>query len=84
MTSVKPEYLRLLGSIILFALAMGLRLGAVNDTFVEDPIKSDAADYYTYAIHLKYYHTYSEHLPSDAPRPDAIGHPATRRFSYRL
>ena len=46
MTSIKPEYLRLLATIILFALAMGLRLGAVNDTTIVAPIRADAADYY--------------------------------------
>ena len=80
MTSIKPEHLRLLGSIILFAVAMGMRFGAVNDTYVNEPITADATDYYTYAIHLKYHHTYSKiPLPNDAPRPDAMrapGYPA--------
>ena len=80
MTSIKPEYLRLLGTVILFALAMSLRLGAVNNTVIDDPIRADATDYYNYALNLKYHHTYSrENFSSDAPQPDALrapGYPA--------
>ena len=80
MTSIKPKYLRLLGTVVLFALAMGLRVGAVNNTVVEEPIHADAADYYTYALNLKFHRTYSrEKFSSNAPQPDALrapGYPA--------
>jgi len=80
MTSIKPEYLRLLATIILFALAMGLRLGAVNGTTIVAPIRADAADYYNYALNLKYHQTYSRSRFSDTvPQPDAVrapGYPA--------
>jgi 4-amino-4-deoxy-L-arabinose transferase-like glycosyltransferase len=80
MTSIKPNHLKFLGAFILFLLAMGLRLGAVNNTVINEPINADASDYYTYAVHLKYHHTYSrERLPGNAPQPDALrapGYPA--------
>jgi 4-amino-4-deoxy-L-arabinose transferase-like glycosyltransferase len=76
MTSIKPEYLRILGSVILFTLAMSLRVDAVNNTVIDEPINADATDYYTYAVHLKYHHTYSrEKLPSNDPQPDALRTP---------
>lgn len=80
MASIKPKYLRFLGTVVLFALAMSLRLGAVNNTVVEEPIHADAADYYTYALNLKFHHTYSrDKFSSNAPQPDALrapGYPA--------
>jgi 4-amino-4-deoxy-L-arabinose transferase-like glycosyltransferase len=80
MTSIKPEYLRFLGTVILFAIAMGLRLGAINNTVIDTPIRADAADYYNYALNLKYHHTYSRAKFSDnEPLPDALrapGYPA--------
>jgi 4-amino-4-deoxy-L-arabinose transferase-like glycosyltransferase len=80
MTSIKPEYTRLLGTVILFVLAMSLRLGAINNTVIEAPIRADATDYYNYALNLKYHHTYSrENFSSNTPQPDALrapGYPA--------
>ena len=80
MTSIKPTYLRFLGTVMLFSLALGLRLGAINNTVVEQPLHADATDYYTYALNLKYHQTYSRTRFSDnVPPPDALrapGYPA--------
>ena len=80
MTSIKPKYLRFLGTVILFAIAMGLRLGAVNHTTIDAPIRADATDYYNYALNLKYHHSYSrEKFSENEPSPDALrapGYPA--------
>jgi 4-amino-4-deoxy-L-arabinose transferase-like glycosyltransferase len=80
MTSIKLKYLRFLGTVILFAIAMGLRLGAVNHTTIDVPIRADATDYYTYALNLKYHHSYSrEKYSENKPSPDALrapGYPA--------
>ena len=76
MTTIKPEYLRFLGTIILFALSMSLRMGAVNNTVIDSPIRADAATYYNYALNLKYHHTYSRSKFSDnEPPPDAVSAP---------
>jgi 4-amino-4-deoxy-L-arabinose transferase-like glycosyltransferase len=80
MTAIKPAYLRFLATVLLFALAMGLRLGAVNNTIIDAPIRADATDYYNYALNLKFHHTYSRQKFSDnTPQPDALrapGYPA--------
>jgi 4-amino-4-deoxy-L-arabinose transferase-like glycosyltransferase len=81
MTSIKPEYLRFLGTVILFAIAMGLRLGAINDTVIDSPIRADATNYYNYALNLKYHHTYSKAKFSDnEPLPDALSGPGYPAF----
>ena len=80
MTATKPAYLRFLATVLLFALAMGLRLGAVNNTIIDVPIRADAADYYNYALNLKFHHTYSrQKFSANMPQPDALrapGYPA--------
>lgn len=72
-------YWLLVGLVLLLALA--LRLGAVNNTIVDDPLRADAFDYYSYAANMKYHHIYSRtHYTEDgAPKPDAYrtpGYPA--------
>jgi len=80
MTATKPVYLRFLATVLLFALAMGLRLGAVNNTIIDAPIRADATDYYNYALNLKFHHTYSrQKFSANMPQPDALrapGYPA--------
>ena len=81
MASIKPEYLRLFGTVVLFALAMSLRLGAVNNTVIDAPIRADATDYYNYALNLKYHHIYSRESFSDkTPQPDALRAPVYPAF----
>jgi len=76
MTATKPAYLRFLATVLLFALAMGLRLGAVNNTIIDVPIRADAADYYNYALNLKFHHTYSrQKFSANMPQPDALRAP---------
>jgi len=85
MTQIKPEYLRLLATIVLFALAMGLRLGAVNGITIKHPIRADANDYYNYALNLKYHKTYSKSEFSDTvPKPDAVRAPGYPAFLVPL
>lgn len=85
MTAIKPEYLRFLGTVILFGIAMGLRLGAVNNTVIDGPIRADATDYYSYALNLKYHHTYSRaKLFDNAPLPDALRAPGYPAFLVPL
>ena len=85
MTQIKPEYLRLLATIVLFALAMGLRLGAVNGITITHPIRADANDYYNYALNLKYHKTYSRSEFSDtAPKPDAVRAPGQGHVAVGL
>ncbi|MGB5511130.1 MAG: glycosyltransferase family 39 protein [Woeseiaceae bacterium] len=74
--SINPRMLSILAATALFAIAVGLRLGAVNATEVQNPIRADAADYYTYAVNLKKHRTYSRATISDtAPVPDAVRSP---------
>ena len=81
MTSIKPEYLRLFSTVVLFALAMSLRLGAVNNTVIDAPIRADATDYYNYALNLKYHHIYSrERFSGKTPQPDALRAPVYPAF----
>ncbi len=82
MTAVKPKYLRLLGSVILIAIAVSMRLGAINQTVVDVPIRADAAHYYNYALNLKYHQVYSrDTFPSETPpKPDALRAPGYAAF----
>jgi 4-amino-4-deoxy-L-arabinose transferase-like glycosyltransferase len=77
MTAIKPQILRLLGTVVLFAIAMGLRLGAVNTTEIDSPIRADATEYYAYALNLKHYQTFAggKYSADAVPRPDAIRPP---------
>jgi 4-amino-4-deoxy-L-arabinose transferase-like glycosyltransferase len=60
---------------------MNLRLGAINTTVIDAPIRADATDYYSYALNLKYHHTYSrENFSSNAPQPDALRAPGYPTF----
>jgi len=85
MTAIKPQYLRLLGTIVLFAIAAGLRLDAANTTVIDKPIRSDARDYYAYALNLKHHQTYAGGKYSDAvPQPDAVRPPGYPVFLVPL
>ncbi len=66
-----------LGAAILLILALGLRLGAVNNTVVDNPLRGDARDYYNYALNLKLNHTFSSTFDTraDTPAPDAVRAP---------
>jgi 4-amino-4-deoxy-L-arabinose transferase-like glycosyltransferase len=85
MSSIKPQYLRLLATTTLFALAMGLRLGMVNNTTITTPLRVDAFDYYSYALNLKYHGTYSlSRFSGKAPEPDAVRAPGYPVFLVPL
>jgi len=76
MISIRPHYIKYLGSAILFALAFSLRIDVVNNTTIDHPIRADAADYYSYALNLKHHNTYSrERLAEGIPKPDAVRSP---------
>ena len=74
--SSRPEYLLRLALAVILAVAFGLRLGAINETVVIDPIRADAYDYFNYAINLKRHGVYSR-TPAGAetPQPDALRSP---------
>jgi 4-amino-4-deoxy-L-arabinose transferase-like glycosyltransferase len=73
----KANLLYRLGAAILLILALALRLGAVNNTVVDDPLRGDAHDYYSYALNLKLNHTFSRTFDTrvDTPAPDAVRAP---------
>lgn len=74
--AINPRMLRILAATALFAIAVGFRFGAINETEVQNPIRADAADYYNYAVNLKKHHTYSRATLSDTPPvPDAVRSP---------
>jgi 4-amino-4-deoxy-L-arabinose transferase-like glycosyltransferase len=81
MASSTPRYLQYLAAAIVFAIALGMRIGAVNQTSVDIALRADARDYYSYALNLKHYATFSRQTYSEttAPPPDAVrtpGYPA--------
>ena len=77
MTAIKPQLLKYLAAALIFAIAMGLRLGALTQTTIDDPLQADAAQYYLYALHLKYHHTFSgsDFHSNQVPEPDAARAP---------
>ena len=86
MATSKPPYLRYLAAAVLFAIAFGLRLGAVNQTTVPDPLRADADDYFTYALNLKHHGTFSRqtyNIDAD-PKPDAVRSPGYPVFLLPL
>ena len=66
-------------SILLFVLALGIRLSVVLDTEVIAPVRADAADYVAYAYNLEQHGVYSREptfFVGNAPeRPDAVRSP---------
>ena len=67
---------------LLFAIAMGMRLEAINGTAIDDDLRADAGFYYLYALHLKYHHVFSG-APFDStriPKPDAVRSPGYPLF----
>ena len=76
MTLDRSQMFRLLASTVVFAIAFALRLGAINGTVINTPIRADGLDYYRYAVNLKTYGTYSRaHTFESAPEPDALRPP---------
>lgn len=74
--SINPRMLSILAATALFAIAFGLRLGAISGTEVQNPIRGDAVDYYNYAVNLKRHRTYSRAMASETtPVPDAVRAP---------
>jgi len=82
MTGIKPGMPRYLAVLMIFAVAMGLRLGAVRQTAVDVPLRADASQYYSYALNLKYHHTFSiARFNADRiPKPDAVRAPGYPLF----
>lgn len=80
MASIDKQYLKLLTVAVLFAVAFGLRLGAVNHTVVDQPVRADAFDYYMYALNLRIQGVYSREPWTKDPEPDALRPPGYPLF----
>lgn len=82
MTVSRQQLLKFLAVTLLFAIAMGMRLEAINGTAIDDDLRADAGFYYLYALHLKYHHVFSG-APFDStriPKPDAVRSPGYPLF----
>lgn len=54
---------------LVIAVAVILRVLMINQTIHRSPIRNDAQEYYGYAVNLKYFDTFSSHLPETASNP---------------
>jgi hypothetical protein len=79
------KFARFLGLAIVLLVAAYLRVGAVNDTDYGSQIRSDAFEYYKYAINLRYNQTYSLQRPPSKTDPHFDAEPdAMRPPGYAL
>lgn len=73
--------------VVVLAIAFALRLGAVNQTVMDGPIRADARDYYFYAYNLHHYGVYSRadtRAAESAPEPDAVRSPGYPLFLWAI
>lgn len=78
---LNQSYSKYISIALIFILALGLRLIAVNNTVVDVPLRADAGDYYSYALNLKKYGVYSrERDPNKTPTADAVRSPGYPLF----
>lgn len=76
MVSNQPNYLRFIGLTVIIILSIALRMYAVIHTVIDRPIRRDSAEYYNYALNLKYKHTYSRQSFTDQNiKPDTMRSP---------
>lgn len=78
MTRNIKQLIGLLLIVSLFAIAFSLRIGAINHTEINAPVRADAADYYHYALNLRTFGTYSRSRQwkgLDGPPPDSFRSP---------
>jgi len=71
MTSDRARLLYWLGAAAVLVLALAMRLGAVNNTVVDSPLRADARDYYSYALNLKFHRVFSRATYSESATPAA-------------
>jgi hypothetical protein len=78
----------LLGLLVVFALGLFLRLGAVAGSEVNSPLRSDAKEYFFYAVNLQESGSYSLSIPKayseQVPVPDARRAPGYPLFMAML
>lgn len=76
--------------LLVIAVAVILRVLMINQTVHLSPIRNDAKEYYSYAVNLKYFDTFSSHLPetinnpSQKPQSDKNRPPGYPAFLYPL
>lgn len=71
---------------LVLIVAFVLRLGAINHTVVDHPIRADARDYYLYAYNMKHNSIYSTEYVVDGSKPkaDALRSPGYPLFLLSL
>ena len=86
MASSTQRYLQYLAVALMFAIALAMRIGAINHTSVDIALRADARDYYSYALNLKHHATFSRQVYSEttAPPPDAVRTPGYPAFLVPL
>ena len=68
------------GVVAVIVVAGFLRIGATSGTWVQHPVRADAADYLAYAYNLRNHGVYSRQFGEEVPTPDALRSPGYPLF----
>lgn len=83
---IDNRLIRLSILVLITLLAAYLRIGAINHTFVDTPVRADAKDYYSYAFNMRHVGVYSRSPVTwlgpgkGTPAPDALRSPGYPLF----
>ena len=71
---------RIIAIIVIFSIALYLRILFINETELVHPVMGDTAEYLNYAINLTKYGIYARTAPSPHATPDSFGTPGYPLF----
>lgn len=77
--SLKPDNkhktVHIYGIILIFVVALWIRIAYIQQTVINRPIVADARQYVIYGYNLAFNKTFSQEYPSDHPTPDSFRSP---------